>query len=61
MLLIIFVHLETIFILCIDFDKKCDKFWMYHYRKSWRTRFGRSKWTYFKNYMDDYLICWNNK
>ena len=20
--------------LCIDFDSKCDKFWMYHYRKS---------------------------
>ena len=34
--------------LCIDFDSKCDKFWLYHYRKSWRRRFGCCKWTYFK-------------
>ena len=29
--------------LCIDFDSKCDKFWMCHYTKSWRTRFGLCK------------------
>ena len=47
--------------LCIDFDSKCDKFWMYHYRKSWRMRFGHCKWSYLKNYIDDYMICWNDK
>ena len=47
--------------LCIDFDSKCDKLWMYHYRKSWRTGFDHCKWTYLKNYIDDYMICWNDK
>ena len=23
--------------LCIDFDPECDKFWMYHYKKSGKT------------------------
>ena len=45
----------------IDFDPKCDKFWMYYYRKSWRTRLGHCKWRYLKNYIDDYMICWNDK
>ena len=24
--------------LCIDFDSTCNKFWMYRYQKSWKTR-----------------------
>ena len=47
--------------LCIDFDSTCDEFWMYHYRKSWKTRFGTCKWTYLKNYIDYYMICLNDK
>ena len=47
--------------LCIDFDSSCDKFWMYHYKKNWMTRFGHCEWTYLKNYVDDYMICWNDK
>ena len=50
MLLIIFVQ-----------SKKIFRFWMYHYRKSSRMRFGYCKWTYLKNYTDDYMICWNDK
>ena len=30
--------------LCIDFDPECDKFWMYHYRKSGKTRLGHCYW-----------------
>ena len=47
--------------LCIDFDSTCDKFWMYHYLKSWKTRLGHCEWTYLKNYIDDYMICWNDQ
>ena len=45
----------------IDFDSTYDKFLMYHYRKSWKTRLGHCKWTYLKNYIDDYMICWNDQ
>ena len=27
----------------------------------WRTRFGHCKLSYLKNYIDDYMICWDNK
>ena len=47
--------------LCIDFDLTCDEFWMYHYQKSWKTRFGTCEWTYLKNYIDDHMICLNDK
>ena len=47
--------------LCIDFDLTCDEFWMYHYQKSWKTRFGTCEWTYRKNYIDDHMICLNDK
>ena len=47
--------------LCIDFDSTCNKFWMYHYRKSWKTRLGHCECTYLKNYIDDYMICWNDQ
>ena len=29
-----FCEIKKDILLCIDFDSKCDKFWMYHYRKS---------------------------
>ena len=45
---------------CIDFDPECNKFWMYHYQKSRKTRLRHSYWRYLKNYIDDYKICWNN-
>ena len=44
---------------CIDFDPECDKFWMYHYKKSGKT--GYCYWRYLKNYIDDYIICLNGK
>ena len=47
--------------LCIDFDPKCDEFWMYHYKKSGKRRLGHCYLRYLKNYIDDYMICWNDK
>ena len=47
--------------LCIDFDPECNKFWMYHYRKSGKTRLGHCYWRYLKNYINDYRTCWNDK
>ena len=47
--------------LCIDFDPECNEFWMYHYKKSRRTRLGHCYWRYLKNYIDDYMTCLNDK
>ena len=47
--------------LCIDFDPECNKFSMCHYKKSGKTRLGHCYWRYLKNYIDDYMICLNNK
>ena len=46
--------------LCIDFDPSCKNFWMYHYKTSWKDRFGFCKWKYLKNYIDSYDICFND-
>ena len=46
--------------LCIDFDPLCEIFWMYHYKISWKDRFGFCKWKYLKNYIDTYDICFND-
>ena len=32
-----FLNIKEDIQLCIDFDSTCDKFWMYHYKKSWMT------------------------
>ena len=49
--------------LCINFDPECNKFCMYQYRKSVKTRFGTCNWRYFKNYIDEFYhrICCLNK
>ena len=46
--------------LCIDFDPSCKRFWMYHYKTSWKDRFGFCKWKYLKHYIDTYHICFND-
>ena len=46
--------------LSIDFDPSCKNFWMYHYKTSWKNRFGFCKWQYIKNYIDTYDICFND-
>ena len=58
-----FLKIEEDIQLCIDFDSTCDKFWMYHYKTSYKTRFGSCKWRYLKIYIHeyDYRICWNDK
>ena len=38
--------------LCTDFNSTCDKFWKYHFKTSYKTRFGDCKWCYLKNYID---------
>ena len=49
--------------LCIDYDSTCDKFGIYHFKTSYKPRFGDCKWCYLKNYLDEYnyFICWNNQ
>ena len=58
-----FLNIKEDIQLCIDFDSSFDKFWMYHYKTSYKTRFGSCKWHYLKNYIDeqDYSICWNDQ
>ena len=58
-----FLNIKEDIQLRIDFDSSCDKFWMYHYKTSYKTRFGSYKWHYLKNYIDeyDYSICWNDQ
>ena len=46
--------------LCIDFDPSCENVGMYHYKTSWKDRFGFCKWKYLKNYIDSYDICFND-
>ena len=46
--------------LCIDFDPFCENFWIYHYKTSWKDRFGSCKWKYLKNYIDTYDIFFND-
>ena len=59
MLLKIFMKLKKIFSYVL-INPECDKFWLYHYKKSGKTRLGHCYWRYFKNYID-YMICWNDK
>ena len=58
-----FLNIKEHIQLCIDFDSTCDRFWMYHFKTSYKTRFGDCKWRYLKNYIDecDYFICWNDQ
>ena len=47
--------------LCIGFDQECNKFWMYHNNKSGKTKLGHCYWRYLKYYIEDYMICLNDK
>ena len=40
--------------LCTDFDPKCDKFWLYHYKTSLKNSFAQCDWTYLINYCNEY-------
>ena len=46
------------FQLRINFDPRCDKFWLYHYKTGVR-KIGRTYWRYLKNYFNlpYYYIC----
>ena len=48
--------------LCIDFNLVCDKFYMYHYKKSYIMRLGNCKWRYLNSYINEYIyrLCWND-
>ena len=46
--------------LSIYFDPSCKNFRMYHYKASWKNRFGFCKWQYIKNYIDMCDICFND-
>ena len=58
-----FLNIKEDIELFIDFDSTYDKFWMYHFKPSYKTRFGDCKWHYLKNYIDeyDYFICWKDQ
>ena len=38
-----FLNIKEDIQLCIDFDSTCDKFWMYHFKTSYKTRFRDCK------------------
>ena len=61
--IIIFLEIKKDIQLCIDFDPTCNKFWMYHYKKSYITELGNCKWRYLKFYINEYIyrLCWNDK
>ena len=61
MLLIIFMQLKKIFSYVLTLIQNAINFGCITYKKCWRMRFGHFKWTYLKNYIDDYMICWNDK
>ena len=48
--------------LCINFDPRCDKFWLYHY-KTGVGKIGRTYQRYLKNYfnLSYYYICQRDK
>ena len=49
--------------LCIDFDPSCKDFWMYHYRETLVTGFGKFQWQYLYSWIHDYIynLCWNDQ
>ena len=55
------MQLKKIFSYVLTLIQNAINFGCITYKKCWRMRFGHCKWTYLKNYIDDYMICWNDK
>ena len=58
-----FLEIKEDIELCIDFDPSCKDFWMYHYRKTLVTGFGKFKWQYLYSWIHHYIynLCWNDQ
>ena len=50
-----FLEIKKDIQLCIDFNPTCKNFWMYHYRKTYKTGFGKFKWRYLKSWIHHYI------
>ena len=59
-----FLEIKEDIQLYIDFDSSCKDFWMYHYRKTLVTGFGKFKWEYLEySWIHRYIykLCWNDQ
>ena len=58
-----FLEIKEDIQLCIDFDPSCKDFWMYRYRKTLVTGFGKFKWQYLYSWFNHYIynLPWNDQ